>query len=248
MADHDFLATSFGGATGEYEAGRPDYPLDAVRWLLPTIDGRAVRVVDVGAGTGKLSRGLRDAGADVVAVDPDPGMLDALRATSSGIPAFVGRGEDLPLPDDSVDAVVFGQSWHWVRPPAASAEAARVLRPGGVLGLIWNIRDEAVEWVARMGSIMDGSAAERMLAAGHPPVSSPFGPLEEETWSWSRPMTRFDLRAMAFSRSHVITASDDERARIDAELADLFDDIGAVGDEVVDVPYLTYAFRARVAV
>ncbi len=235
---------SFGAAVDHYEAGRPDYPLEAVSWLLPPVAGRPVRVADVGAGTGKLTRGLRDLGAEVVAVDPDPGMLVALRAASSGIPAFLGRAEELPLPDDSVDAVVFGQSWHWVHPEQASLEAARVLRPGGALGLVWNIRDESVDWVRQMSMIMHGSNAERMLAAGHPPVTSPFGPLEERRWEWSRMMTRDELRAMVFSRSYVITASDEERDRIDSELAELFDDIGAFDDEVVELPYVTYAFRA----
>ncbi|MCR2817078.1 class I SAM-dependent methyltransferase [Microbacterium jiangjiandongii] len=244
MADFGDQAMSFGAATGHYEAGRPDYPLEAVSWLLPPVAGRAVRVADVGAGTGKLTRGLRDLGADVVAVDPDPGMLVALRAATGGIPAFLGRAEELPLPDGSVDAVVFGQAWHWVRPEQASLEAARVLRPGGVLGLVWNIRDESVEWVRQMSTIMHGSNAERMLAAGHPPVTSPFGPLEERRWEWSRMMTRDELRAMAFSRSYVITAPDEERDRIDGELSDLFDEIGAFEDELVELPYVTYAFRA----
>lgn len=247
MADREEQATSFGAATGEYEAGRPDYPLEAVQWLLPPMPGRAVRVADVGAGTGKLTRGLRDAGADVVAIDPDPDMLEALRAASPGIPAFVGRAEQLPLPDASADAVVFGQSWHWVDPPAASDEAVRVLRRGGVLGLVWNIRDESVDWVRRMGGIMHPSNAELTLAAGPPRVTAPFGPLEERTWRWSRAMTRADLRAMAFSRSAVITASAPERERIGRELAGLFDDIGAVGDATVELPYATHAFRATVA-
>jgi len=239
-------ALSFGAAAGHYEAGRPDYPLEAVEWLLPSVAGRAVRVADVGAGTGKLTRGLRDLGADVVAVDPDPGMLDALRASGAGIPAFLGRAEELPLPDDSVDAVVFGQAWHWVDPERASTEAARVLRPGGALGLVWNIRDESVDWVREMSLIMHGSNAERMLAADHPPVRAPFGALEERRWEWSRLMTRDDLRAMAFSRSYVITAPDDERDRIDGELADLFDELNLVGDVTVELPYITYAFRAVV--
>ncbi|MDL5350713.1 class I SAM-dependent methyltransferase [Microbacterium sp. zg-YB36] len=239
-------ATSFGSAAGTYEAGRPDYPLEAVQWLLPSIVGRAVRVADVGAGTGKLTRGLRDLGADVVAIDPDPAMLEALRAASGGIPTFVGSSERLPLPDASVDAVVFGQAWHWVEPDAASAEVARVLRPGGVLGLVWNIRDESVDWVRRLTEIMRGSNAEEMLAAGEPPVSAPFGALERASWRWTRPMTRDGLRAMAFSRSYIITASESERARIDRDLAELFDEIGAVGDAVVSLPYVTWAFRASI--
>lgn len=240
------MSTSFGRAAGAYEAGRPEYPRTAVAWLLAPAgrDGRATRVADVGAGTGKLTRTLVELGAEVVAVDPDPEMLAALRDAVRAVPTFTGTAERLPLPDASVDAVVLGQAWHWVEPIAASAEVARVLRPGGVLGLIWNIRDESVPWVSRLTAVMRGSNAEKMLAAGDPPIAAPFAALESEEWHWSRPMTRATLTAMVRSRSYIITAADDERARIEQEIAALFDEIGAIGDAVVDLPYVTRAYRA----
>jgi ubiquinone/menaquinone biosynthesis C-methylase UbiE len=101
-----------------------------------------LRVADVGAGTGKLTRVVAGLGAEVVAIDPDAAMLAELAARVPDVPTFVGTGERIPLTDASADAVVFGQAWHWVDPDAASAEVGRVLRPGGVLGLIWNVRDE----------------------------------------------------------------------------------------------------------
>jgi SAM-dependent methyltransferase len=203
------------------------------------------RIADVGAGTGKLTRTLLGApDAEVVAVDPDPAMLATLRTAVPGVPAFVGTAERLPLPDDSVDAVVLGQAWHWVEPVAASAEIGRVVRRGGVLGLIWNIRDERVDWVKRLTEIMHGSNAEVMLAAGDPVVSAPFGPLAQERWEWVRPITRELLHAMAASRSYVITASDDEKARIRRDMDALFDDLGLHGDDTIDLPYVTRAFRA----
>ena len=113
-----------------------------------------------------------------------------------------------------------------------------------MLGLIWNIRDESTPWVRRLTEIMRASRAERVLADGDPVVAEPFGPLEQEQWTWVRPMTRQKLLDMARSRSYVITASDDERARIVDGLAELFDEVGAVGDAVVDLPYVTRAYRA----
>jgi SAM-dependent methyltransferase len=245
MAGREEMSTSFGRMAQAYEVGRPEYPAESVAFLLQPVASHEhlIRVADVGAGTGKLTRVLVETGAEVVAIDPDPMMLEALRAAVPAVPTFLGTGERLPLPDAGLDAVVFGQSWHWVDPPAASREVARTLRSGGVLGLIWNVRDESVEWVARMTGIMHGSSAEEMLAGGAPPVAEPFGDLARHDISWERRMTRADLFAMVHSRSYYITGEDAERARIDAELGVLFDEIGAVGDAAIAMPYATRAFR-----
>ena len=246
MADREEMSLSFGSEASTYEAGRPGYPVEAVAWLLQPVhhEGRALRVADAGAGTGKLTRVAVELGGEVVAIDPDPAMLAQLRAQVHGVPTFVGSAERMPLPDASVDALLFGQAWHWVDPYAASAEAGRVLRSGGVLGLVWNIRDESVPWVRRLTEIMHGSHAEEMLAAGDPPVEEPFGTVEAQVWRWSRPMTLDSLFAMARSRSYIITAEADDRAEIEAGLGDLFDEIGAVGAASVDLPYVTRAYRA----
>lgn len=245
MADRSEMSRSFGRAAGVYESGRPGYPLEAVAWMLePVADHECrPRVADVGAGTGKLTRALVELGAETVAIDPDADMLAVLRDVVPGVPTFVGTAERLPIPDGSLDAVVLGQAWHWVDPDDGSAEVGRVLRPGGVLGLVWNIRDERVPWVRRLTEIMRGSHAEEMLAQGAPRVAEPLGVLESATWDWSRPVTRATLLDMARSRSYVITAAPEDRARIEADLAALFDEIGAVGDAVVELPYVTQAFR-----
>ena len=130
------------------------------------------------------------------------------------------------------------------RPPARH-EVGRVLRAGGVLGLVWNIRDEAVPWVARLTEIMHGSHAEEVLAEGDPPLAAPVRRASRrEQWHWTRPMNRETLFAMARSRSYIITAAPEDRAAIEARLEALFDEIGAVGDRVVDLPYVTRAYRA----
>ncbi|WEK62604.1 MAG: class I SAM-dependent methyltransferase [Candidatus Microbacterium colombiense] len=243
MADE--RATSFGAQAGEYETGRPEYPFAAVAWMLEKLPEGSRRIADVGAGTGKLTRALIAAPqAEVVAIDPDPAMLSALRDAIPGVPTFVGSAERLPLPDASVDAIVLGQAWHWVEPAAASAEIGRVVRSGGALGLVWNIRDERHEWVRRLTEIMHGSAAEQMLAAGDPVVAQPFTPLEQESWEWTRPMSRAQLHSMATSRSYVITAPEEEKARIRSQMDGLFDELGIDGSGTIDLPYVTRAFRA----
>lgn len=131
-------ALSFGAVADGYERVRPGYPEEVARWAF---GARACRVVDVGAGTGKWTRVVRDLGHDVVAVEPDPYMRARLTGVLPHVEVLSGTGEALPLADGSVDAVTFAQSWHWVDPEAGTAEAARVLRRGGRLVLVWNRRD-----------------------------------------------------------------------------------------------------------
>ena len=228
MATRDEMANSFGAAAAAYEQGRPDYPVEAVAWLLEPA-GAHPRIVDMGAGTGKLTRvvaelvagaGAEGRGAEVIAVDPDAEMLGELRRSLPSIRTLIGTAEALGLPDESVDAAVLGQAWHWVDPVAGSAEIGSVLKPGGVLGLVWNIRDESVPWVARLTEIMKGSNAEQLMADGGPEVAAPFGALTARTWQWERPMTRAALSAMVHSRSYVITAE-----QVDVVTADILDTI-----------------------
>jgi SAM-dependent methyltransferase len=172
-------------------------------------------------------------------------MLSALRDNVHGVPTFVGTAERMPLPDASVDALLLGQAWHWVDPDLGAVEASRVLRSGGVLGLVWNIRDDGEPWVRRLTQAMHASHAEQLIAGGGPRVGAPFGPLEKRTWSWTRRITRKELLDMVASRSYVITAPSEERARILAEVSGLFDAQRRIegGAEVADIPYRTEAFR-----
>ncbi|MBQ9916888.1 MAG: class I SAM-dependent methyltransferase [Microbacterium sp.] len=241
-------STSFGQAAAAYESGRPEYPASAVEWMLAPVrePGRALRVADVGAGTGKLTRAVVELGADVVAIDPDATMLASLQENVRGIPTFAGTAEDLPLPDSGLDAVVMGQAWHWVDADAGSREVGRVVRSGGVLGLVWNIRDERVEWVRRLTDAMGASHGERLIAAGGPRIADPLIDLEHRSWTWSRPITLPQLRDLVFSRSDVITASPEERARIDAEVDGVVASVPGLADGgAVDLPYVTHAYRAR---
>lgn len=247
MTDRE-KSTSFGQAASAYESGRPGYSTEAVGWLLGAVrePGRALRVADVGAGTGKLTRTVVELGADVVAIDPDADMLAALRENVRGVPTFAGTAEHLPLPDAGLDAVVMGQAWHWVDVERGSLEIARVLRSGGSLGLIWNIRDDDVEWVRRLTEAMGGSNAEVLLATTGPRVAEPFGALEHRTWRWERRITLPQLRDLVVSRSDIITAGAEQRARIDAAVDGVVASVPELADGgSVALPYVTHAFRAR---
>ena len=142
---------SFGAEAAAYERGRPSYPPEAIDWLLPP---DAADVLDLGAGTGKLTTRLVERGLGVVAVDPIPEMLELLSNSLPDTPALLGTAEEIPLPDNSVDAVLVAQAWHWFDPELAVKEVARVLRPGGRLGLVWNTRDERLGWVKDLGRIV----------------------------------------------------------------------------------------------
>jgi len=148
--------SSFGAAAVEYAQHRPDYAPAAVRWALEPAPGQ--RVLDLGAGTGKLTGTLVALGADVIAVEPDPAMLTELRRALPAVRALPGSAEAIPLPDASVDAVLAGNALHWFDMAVAGPEIARVLAPGGILAGLWNVIDNRVDWVAALEQV-SGSAA-----------------------------------------------------------------------------------------
>jgi SAM-dependent methyltransferase len=238
--DHEAHARSFGPAAGRYERGRPPYPEAAVAWLLP--DG-ARRILDLGAGTGKLTRRLAARGLDVTAVDPSDGMLDELRRVLPGVPAEIGTAEEIPLPDRSVDAVVVAQAWHWVDVDRAVPEIARVLSPGGRLGLIWNLRDEREDWVRRLGQIIN---AEEMVR--HTTIGPPFGPAEAREFPWAHRIGPDQLLDLVASRSYVILLPPDERAAVLGQVRQLMATHPAlVGRTEFDLPYVTQCVRAQLS-
>ncbi len=233
--------TRFGEATEAYAEGRPGYPSDAVAWML---GDQPLTVLDLGAGTGKLTVQVVALGHYAVAVDPDASMLAGLNEALPDIDARVGTAEEIPLPDASVDAVVCGQAWHWVDVPAASREVARVLRPGGILGLVWNIRDESVPWVAALTHAMHGSVAERLISEGGPTVAAPFASLESHVFAWTAPLSREALVAMVHSRSYYIAADADGRADIDGRVGEVLAGVPSLESTgTVDLPYVTHAYR-----
>ena len=156
--------SSFGAAAAAYAQHRPDYAEAAVRWALePVADRATLRVLDLAAGTGKLTATIARIGADVTAVEPDQDMLAELRRGLPEVRALAGRAEQIPLPDGSVDAVLIGQAMHWFDLDRAMPEIARVLTPGGVVTGLWNVDDDRVPWVAELAEISKNQASPTLL-------------------------------------------------------------------------------------
>ncbi len=230
-------AKSFGAAAAAYDRGRPSYPEAAVRWCLAE---NIRRVVDLGAGTGKLTQVLVRLGLDVVAVEPLNGMRAQLSENLPEIEVLEGTGEQIPLSDASVDAVLCAQAWHWVDPDRAAPEVARVLRPGGRLALLWNIRDaDASGWSSALNDLLarwDGlSATDDAVRVG-----LPFADPIREDFRWSQSMTPAALVDMVVSRSYFITSSAEEKQEFLEELhTQVFDRDDVRGQATLELPYRT---------
>ncbi|WP_157427884.1 class I SAM-dependent methyltransferase [Agromyces salentinus] len=235
-------ARSFGAAASAYHRARPGYPAEAVAWLV----GDAVDVLDLGAGTGKLTEALVALDLDVIAVDPVEEMLDELELTVPAVPRILGTAEEIPLEDETFDAVVAGQAWHWFEPHRALPEIARVLRPGGILGLVWNSRDLRADWLREAGELMHERHDASATFEAYVNIGAPFGEVEEHTVEWTERMSRDRFLELVRSRSYFITASPAEQEATLAALQTLLhthpDVAGAVE---LEVPYVTRCFRAR---
>jgi SAM-dependent methyltransferase len=231
---------SFGPAADLYDAIRPTYPPEALRWAL---GDPPRRVVDLGAGTGILTRVLLGIGYEVIPVEPDEAMRAKLAATTAGTNPLAGRAESVPVPDGCVDAIVAGQAYHWFDQDAAHREAARVLRPGGVFAPVWNVRDHDVPWVRTLTSIAedardhDGGVFNGEIDHDFGPE---FGPVERALFRHEVPMTADRLVMLVASRSYYITATPQKQASIEAAVRGL----AATLPDTFTMPYVTVAYRA----
>lgn len=236
---HRARSLSFGSVAAAYERGRPSYPPEAIDWLLPA---GARRVLDLGAGTGKLTTRLVERGLDVVAVDPIPDMLDVLSAALPETRTLLGTAEEIPLPDNSVDAVLVAQAWHWVDPERATPEVSRVLRPGGRLGLVWNTRDERLGWVRELGRIIGSDDDPRRTEVTLP---TPFTELARHRIEWTNYLTPQALIDLVASRSYCITSPAEVRSRTLQEVRDLLATHPALANSGgLAMPYVTVCVRA----
>jgi SAM-dependent methyltransferase len=245
---------SFGAIAEDYDRLRSGPPEAAVDWLLPP----GCRVaIDLGAGTGLLARALARKVPRVVAVEPDERMAAVLRARAaeaglSGIDVLQGTGEAIPLPDASADGVFASSAWHWMDPDRAPQEAARVLRDGGRLGLIWTSRDRNIDWVReadafRRAHWQAGATGEDDEPSGHRrEVTLPgdlFGDVETASFGFTRRMTVADIIGMLATYSGAITASPQERAAGLAAARAVLEQ-RFPGAEEIDVPMRSQCLRA----
>jgi SAM-dependent methyltransferase len=253
-ADRDRRACSFGVAAGQYAQHRAGYAEAAIRWCLaPVSDARPVRVVDLGAGTGILTGALARLGADVVAVEPDQAMLAELRRQLPGVRAVEGSAEALPLPDQSVDAVLCGQAMHWFDLDRALPEIARVLAPGGVLAGLWNVDDDRVGWVAGLTAISNsGTTLSRWRSTPDPDTeratlhagSTWFAPAEEREFGNGQLRSTDSLVAAIATKSQLLIMDEAERARALAALRAFLHRQPETSAGEFTLPLVTVALRA----
>ena len=227
MPIDDVAARGFGAGAAAYEAARPGYPDEAMAVLVEQLGLRpGLRVLDLAAGTGKLTRRFVEHEASVLAVEPVPGMRDQLAAVLPAVEVLEGTAESIPVPDASVDLVSVAQAFHWFDAPAALAEIARVLRPGGGLALLWNERDETTPWVAEMSRLIRWhertvSRYQHVDWAEVVASSGRFTPLQEVVIHWRQSMTRELLAERVRSISYIAAMPVAERERLAAEVVEL---------------------------
>lgn len=251
---HESAAKGFAAGADAYERGRPEYSTDAVARLIDELRiGPGRRVLDLAAGTGKLTRQLAPTGAEIVAVEPIAEMRAKLAASLPSVEALEGTAEHIPVPDESVDAVVVGQAFHWFDSHRAVREIHRVVRPGGAVGLIWQSRNPIRPWVERLDEIIDRADD------GHPRYrtgewrrgfdeTALFEPLLHATFDHVQRGSRETIVDRVASISYVAARPAPDRERILDEVRRLLaTDPDTTGREVIELPYLASVYWARVS-
>ncbi len=235
-----------------YGRFRPGPPPAAVDWILPTRVGTAV---DLGAGTGALTRLLVARADRVIAVEPDERMRSVLSEEVPGARAVSGRGEAIPVPDGGADAVVASSSWHWMETVPTLREVARVLVPGGVLGVLWSGPDPEGPFIVQARALLAGPSGElaglimgdalRPTPSLEIPSGTPFHPPEHETFSWDVALDADELIGLLGTFSWIITMPEERRRHVIAEARRLLRDLlGVEGDVTVDVTFRAEAWRS----
>jgi SAM-dependent methyltransferase len=250
------LSRSFGAVADDYDRLRSGPSAAALDWLVPA---QANDVLEIGAGTGILTRLLAERVGHVTAVEPDERMRAVLAASDPRIEVLAGQAEEIPAGSSSVDIVIAQSAWHWVDESRAIPEVARVLRPGGWLSLVWTGPDRSVDWMRSLwaGGIIfspeeksdeDGRRKRRHLVSVDVGGDSPFLAPETKLFQWTRPMSKADLVALSATYSAVITMDvDARRAHLEAmtRFLDEYKDFN--GLDTIEVPMRSYCWRASKA-
>ena len=234
-------AHAFGGVADAYDRGRPTYPREAGAWL--TADA-PVSVLELGAGTGKLTEQLVALGHDVHATDPDAAMLANLSERLPDVRTSQASAEEIPAGDRSYDVVVCAQAFHWFDLDKALPEIARVLKAGGRLSLVWNQRDERVPWVRRLGTII-GTQDQLREPAAALEASTLFDEVEESEFRFRQSIDQHSIKDLVLSRSNIATLPPDKREAKLAEVVAFYGEYGR-GMDGMQLPYAARCFRTRV--
>ncbi|OAP27498.1 MULTISPECIES: class I SAM-dependent methyltransferase [Amycolatopsis] len=238
-------ASSFGDEASAYARHRPDYPLAALEWGMSGANRPVRDVLDLAAGTGKLTEGLASLGRSVTAVEPDPGMLAELSRLLPDVPALPGKAEDIPLPDESVDAVFVGQALHWFDLAPAFAQIRRVLRPGGAVVALWNHDDESVPWVLEFARLVRTGISRGFADSEQPLRADGFGPFEQDRFAHTHRRSIDSLLATVATHSHLLVASEQDRERTLAQARAYLESVPETGTGEFDYPLVTTVLRAR---
>jgi SAM-dependent methyltransferase len=231
--------TAFSQVAGAYERARPGYPEEAVRWLA---GDEPADVVDLGAGTGKLTRALVVLGHRVTAIEPLPEMLEHLPEAAPGAFAILGTAEVIPLPDAFADVVTCAQSFHWFDHAVALPEIARVLRPRGRLALVWNTRDDRDPWTARLSAIIGNETIRDREDFPALLDSDLFGAIETMELTMEQRLDRATLLDLVLSRSYCAKLAPAEREPVLVQVAQLYDEVA--GPDGIRLRYRTECFCA----
>ena len=252
MTIHESAARGFAAGADAYERGRPDYAPDAVARLVNELAiGPDSHVLDLAAGTGKLTRQLAPTGASIVAVEPVADMRAKLAEILPDVEAIEGSAERIPLPDRSVDAVVVGQAFHWFDGARALSEIHRVLKPSGALGLIWQARDPSRPWVARLDEIIDRHAgAEPRFKSGAWRAAfgatTLFEPLQEAVFEHVHRGDQETIVDRVASISYIAAMDDARRRAVIDEVRDLLaTDPEVAATALIELPYRSYLYWTR---
>ncbi len=231
--------TAFADVAGAYERGRPGYPEEAVRWL---VGDAPADVVDLGAGTGKLTRALVALGHRVTAVEPLSEMRAELEGAVAGARVLAGHAEAIPLADGCADVVASAQAFHWFDHDNALPEIARVLRAGGRIALVWNSRDDRDPWVARLSAIIGNESIQESDVVPILDASGLFGPVDTGMFAFEQVLDRDGLLDLVLSRSYLAKLAAPEREPVLDAVGALYDE--TKGPEGVRLLYVTECFRA----
>ncbi|MEU6183867.1 class I SAM-dependent methyltransferase [Streptomyces coeruleorubidus] len=236
--------TSFGSNASGYAEYRPDYPQEAIEWALePVADRGQLTVLDLGAGTGQLTKGLSALGVKVIAVEPDERMRAELVRSHPGTEAYGGAAEEIPLPDASVDAVVAGNAFHWFDQERAYPEIARVLRPGGVFAALWNDDDDRTDLIAGLARVLGWENAASATERVRP--HELFSDFKHADFRHAQRCTAASLAARFETLSPILALPDAERVDLLDRIHRYLRDHPVTAEGEFDLPIRTTVSRAE---